>query len=116
MIRTILVLGSSPIDTSLATSLPGFSPTRPRVGERTWERDCLPLLSSSHVIQVSPAACVFVREPLHGYRKRRIYAGLHHLSGTHFEAHVEICEISLLHEFAYGQLLLSCVEKYKTTN
>ena len=40
------------------------------------------------------------------------YAGLRHLSGTHFEAHVE----SLLHEFAYEQLLLSCVEKYKTTN
>ena len=65
----------------------------------------------SHVIQVSPPGYIFVREPSHGYRKRCIYAGLHHLSGTHFEAraHVEINEISLLHEFAYGQLLLSCV-------
>ena len=63
MIRTILVLRGLPID-----SVP-----------------------CSHVIQVSPPGYISVREPSHGYRKRCIYASLHHLSGTHFEAraHVE---------------------------
>ena len=40
----------------------------------------------SHVIQLSPPGYIFEREASHGYRKRCIYAGLHHLSGTHFEA------------------------------